>query len=628
MQALVILVLVVASLGNVRAQQAAALVDINPPSPVYAQATFTLNNRLFVLGGVDENIARSSGPGSTQVAAFDYGGTEFVWKRYDDIKFPPTTGVVAVTVGSRVLLTFGAVSYSPEVYIQDRAVSWFDPLTGQIEPLVTQPAPGSTFGPALRYGHSAAYVASRNAIYVYGGYAAGSSEPFNKELWRLDLTTNTWLLITPLNQTGAPLVTVGTCSIAVGKWLVICFGAISGQGPSVNTCEVFDTSIGPNGQWVLANVTGPDGFPGPRSAARVVVDNANHVYVFGGGTFGSNDASYDDIWTFDGNNLPSITWKRYKPLAPAGLTPSARRDHSMVVSTADPSKIIIWGGHDKANDAPMDKKIYVLDTKAETFLQWLPKSVDEGNTMLKTKIGVGCAGAVLVVGVIVGALLWRRRARNKSSNIKNVKVLSADKSEPKKSTDIHHTTIHVHDIPRVNNPPSISNIPVGYLVAPHVPPSWTMPDLTIPTVAKSNDRTASIGAGPLGAQAAHMLAGDPTSPPLYEQLDQFACCTYSFTPNLPDELLLRKGDVVAISQKFNDGWAYGTNINTKQAGTFPINAVKLLGSASFASDGTRPDQDLSPEALLARGAISEITYIRLKELELEMEKHRTGSPSA
>ncbi|KAI8618253.1 hypothetical protein BC830DRAFT_1061607 [Chytriomyces sp. MP71] len=37
---------------------------------------------------------------------------------------------------------------------------------------------------------------------------------------------------------------------------------------------------------------------------------------------------------------------------------------------------------------------------------------------------------------------------------------------------------------------------------------------------------------------------------------------YSFEPERPDEIVLRVGDVVVVTQAYDDGWGYGKNIST------------------------------------------------------------------
>ncbi|KAL2911264.1 DOMON domain-containing protein frrs1L [Polyrhizophydium stewartii] len=51
---------------------------------------------------------------------------------------------------------------------------------------------------------------------------------------------------------------------------------------------------------------------------------------------------------------------------------------------------------------------------------------------------------------------------------------------------------------------------------------------------------------------------------------------YDYTPNLFDELELHVGDNVIVKCKFDDGWAFGFNMSTKQEGSFPLACVAPL----------------------------------------------------
>ncbi|KAI8924113.1 hypothetical protein BC831DRAFT_394638, partial [Entophlyctis helioformis] len=48
---------------------------------------------------------------------------------------------------------------------------------------------------------------------------------------------------------------------------------------------------------------------------------------------------------------------------------------------------------------------------------------------------------------------------------------------------------------------------------------------------------------------------------------------YDYTPNLFDEIELHVGDHVILKVSFDDGWAYGFNMVTKQEGSFPLACV-------------------------------------------------------
>ena len=48
---------------------------------------------------------------------------------------------------------------------------------------------------------------------------------------------------------------------------------------------------------------------------------------------------------------------------------------------------------------------------------------------------------------------------------------------------------------------------------------------------------------------------------------------YNYVPNLSDEVYLYVGDPVLVKAKFDDGWALGYNMTTKQEGSFPLACV-------------------------------------------------------
>ncbi|KAJ3028075.1 UNVERIFIED_CONTAM: Sorbin and SH3 domain-containing protein 2 [Siphonaria sp. JEL0065] len=48
---------------------------------------------------------------------------------------------------------------------------------------------------------------------------------------------------------------------------------------------------------------------------------------------------------------------------------------------------------------------------------------------------------------------------------------------------------------------------------------------------------------------------------------------YDFVPERPDEIALKVGDEVIISQKYDDGWAFGINNRSKKEGTFPLDCL-------------------------------------------------------
>ena len=66
-------------------------------------------------------------------------------------------------------------------------------------------------------------------------------------------------------------------------------------------------------------------------------------------------------------------------------------------------------------------------------------------------------------------------------------------------------------------------------------------------------------------------AAAPTSP-----MSEVMYVIFEYTANLFDEVTLNVGDQIAVKAKFDDGWAAGTNINTKQEGSFPLACVGTL----------------------------------------------------
>ncbi|TPX55167.1 hypothetical protein CcCBS67573_g09500, partial [Chytriomyces confervae] len=65
---------------------------------------------------------------------------------------------------------------------------------------------------------------------------------------------------------------------------------------------------------------------------------------------------------------------------------------------------------------------------------------------------------------------------------------------------------------------------------------------------------------------------------------------YDFNPERPDEIELRVGDVVVIAQSFDDGWAIGTNLRTKQEGNFPLDCLAGTAEPATAAKDQRSRQ--------------------------------------
>lgn len=78
------------------------------------------------------------------------------------------------------------------------------------------------------------------------------------------------------------------------------------------------------------------------------------------------------------------------------------------------------------------------------------------------------------------------------------------------------------------------------------------------------------------------IAGDRTGALADDQGQIAETCEviFNYVPNLSDEIYLYVGDKVIVKVKFDDGWAMGYNMSTKQEGSFPLACV-----APFSSNG-------------------------------------------
>ncbi|KAI8811627.1 hypothetical protein BJ742DRAFT_655359, partial [Cladochytrium replicatum] len=49
-------------------------------------------------------------------------------------------------------------------------------------------------------------------------------------------------------------------------------------------------------------------------------------------------------------------------------------------------------------------------------------------------------------------------------------------------------------------------------------------------------------------------------------------------PEMGDEIELLKGDEVEILEQYEDGWAFGLNLETNQSGAFPLSCLEPVDS--------------------------------------------------
>ena len=71
-----------------------------------------------------------------------------------------------------------------------------------------------------------------------------------------------------------------------------------------------------------------------------------------------------------------------------------------------------------------------------------------------------------------------------------------------------------------------------------------------------------------GKQISFLGAPDKTRD-LYEVL-------FDFTPSSEDEIEMKKGQIITVTEIMIDGWCRGKNMETKSSGVFPENYVKKI----------------------------------------------------
>ncbi|KAI9187819.1 rho guanine nucleotide exchange factor [Blastocladiella emersonii ATCC 22665] len=105
-------------------------------------------------------------------------------------------------------------------------------------------------------------------------------------------------------------------------------------------------------------------------------------------------------------------------------------------------------------------------------------------------------------------------------------------------------------------------------------------------------------AGAAGAGAA--AGGDAGVPPPiteYERPQQYRV-TRTYSPQMDDELDLVEGDVIAVSQVYDDGWGFGLSLSTGQVGVLPMSFVeRMAAELEIHSIATRTSRFGNPDKL-------------------------------
>ncbi|KAI4897309.1 hypothetical protein NFI96_010274 [Prochilodus magdalenae] len=109
-----------------------------------------------------------------------------------------------------------------------------------------------------------------------------------------------------------------------------------------------------------------------------------------------------------------------------------------------------------------------------------------------------------------------------------------------------------------------------------------------------------------------------------QQLSISVCAAlYSYSPHRPEELELRKGEMVGVYGKFKEGWLRGLSLRTGKVGILPANYVTpvLRTSARFL-------EQPKPAAPIANIAVSTKRYTPQKPVVLALDKVKTDGNSA
>lgn len=191
---------------------------------------------------------------------------------------------------------------------------------------------GTGDAPSKRFLHKCVYDGIRNTMYLFGG-ELDTNNTTSDELWKFDLSTNTWSEIRITVETKPTKRSAH--NLEIGGNVIYLFGGINGLAPDVtvyNELWKFDII---NTQWTRgSNATNKN-----RSTASSVITNGN-IYIFGGVDEDSN--VLNDIITYNPND---DTWDLsfYSGGTPGTTIPPKLSNSSM---DASPTCFFIYGGKD------------------------------------------------------------------------------------------------------------------------------------------------------------------------------------------------------------------------------------------------------------------------------------------
>lgn len=197
---------------------------------------------------------------------------------------------------------------------------------------------GTGDAPSKRFLHKCVYYDATNTMYLFGGTIQDTDNTTSDELWKFDLTTNTWSEIRI--TVGTKPTKRGAHNLEIDGNVIYLFGGINGLIPDdtvYNELWKFDIITT---QWTqLSGATNKN-----RSGASSVIANGN-IYIFGG--VDEDSTTLNDIITYDiFNNTWDLSF--YSGGTPGTTIPPKLSNSSMDALT--PTCFFIYGGEDGTNN--------------------------------------------------------------------------------------------------------------------------------------------------------------------------------------------------------------------------------------------------------------------------------------
>ncbi len=205
-----------------------------------------------------------------------------------------------------------------------------------------------TASPSPRFGFASVYDPKSKAVYLFGG----QKEAFYNDTWKFDTATETWSEIQTQGNKPDIRYGHGVTLDTKSDRLIISHGfARDGRHDDIWALDLKTNA------WT--NMTPQGDKPLKRCLLEIAYAPAsNAVYLFGGCSSGFGPCPQGDLWSFD---LKTNQWTL---ASPAGETPSARENPSLVVDSKT-GNLILFGG--KAGGAVND--LWVFDASAKTWKQ-------------------------------------------------------------------------------------------------------------------------------------------------------------------------------------------------------------------------------------------------------------------